>query len=283
MDQAQVQQQLTALLSTPGILKNISLSLIALLAILVLRFIFNKNVKMWKGLSVEARGRLTAGFRNFSIFAFIVINFFIWGSEVKEFAFSMAAFAVAGAMFFKEVSMNFMGGVSRSISKTYSVGDRIQVGNFRGDVIETNMLSTTVLEIGPGLTAHQYTGSSVSFPNVLLLNTPVINESFMQDYVLHVFKVPVNTHENWKLKEQCLIRAAKTICEPYLSQARTSIETMSRRISVEPPSAVPRVSIVLTDADTMDLIVRVAVPMKRKGKVEQEIIRLYLELLEDDE
>ena len=105
----------------------------------------------------------------------------------------------------------------------------------------------------------------------------------MRDYQLHVFKVPVKTTEDWRFKEKCLLRAAQIISEPYLNKARNYMVAVAHKISVDPPNAEPRISLVITGADTMELIVRVPVNSGGKGRIEQAILRLYLEYLESPE
>ncbi len=275
-----IKEGFAAFFSNPDITGNIVKTVVLILVLLMLKTIVTRNVDSWKGLPLEGRRRWIVSIRNITVFLIFIGFVLIWGSQIKEFALSVAAVTIGVVMCFKELIANFMGGMSRTISHEYSVGDRISIGTHRGDVIDIDTLTTTILEIGPGLSSHQYTGSTITIPNSLLLTTPVVNESFMQEYLLHVFHVPVGTKDDWRLTERLLLQAAYFVCEPYLMNARKYMENMARKISVDTPSADPRVSIIFKSPDEIDLVMRVPVPSRRKGRIEQEIIRKYLDLLD---
>src|SRR5215469_9613752 len=61
------------------------------------------------------------------------------------------ALGVAGAgvvVALQDVIASFGGWFAINFSKLYSVGDRVQIGDTRGDVIDISILRTTVLEVG---------------------------------------------------------------------------------------------------------------------------------------
>ncbi|HTI70303.1 MAG TPA: mechanosensitive ion channel domain-containing protein [Candidatus Limnocylindria bacterium] len=61
----------------------------------------------------------------------------------------------------------------------YRVGDRIEIGEARGDVIDVSYLDTTIWEIGGRhLTTDHPSGRLVKFPNTNVFSTPVINYSW---------------------------------------------------------------------------------------------------------
>lgn len=259
------------------IASSIAKTLILFAILLIIRFIIIRNIEKNSTLATEDRLRWMVGVRNAMLMLFIFGFLLIWGAQIRDLALSVVALALAFVMSFKELITNFMGGLSRTISQQYTVGSRISIGDYRGDVVDNNMLTTVIMEIGPGQNSHQYTGNTISIPNSMLLNTPVINESYMRDYVLHVFHIPMKLEDDWRRAEKLLLRAANEICEPYLNRAQRYIEKVSRKMSLEPPSTDPRVSLVLSNPGEIDLIVRIPVPTRRKGRTEQEIIRKYLD------
>jgi small-conductance mechanosensitive channel len=61
----------------------------------------------------------------------------------------------------------------------YRVGDRIEIGELRGDVIDVSYLDTTVWEIGGRhLTTEHPSGRLIRFPNTTVFSEPVINYSW---------------------------------------------------------------------------------------------------------
>lgn len=210
----------------------------------------------------------------------IAVAFFgvvvIWGPELRAFALSLAAFAVAVVIAAKELILCISGGVYRTGSRTFGIGERIEVAGVRGDVIDKSMLSTTVLEIGPGHTSHRYTGRAVVIPNSVLLTAPVYSETFTEKFGFHLFKVPLRDTDDWQRAERVLLEVAEVECQPYLAQAREHMELLRRAHGLPSVSVDPQVTIQLPEPGTVELLVRVPVPVRRSGSVEQAVLRGYL-------
>jgi small-conductance mechanosensitive channel len=69
----------------------------------------------------------------------------------------------------------------RTASQSFSVGDKIQIKGIRGYVIDHNLVTTSMLEIGPGKSGQMQTGNLVSIPNSMFLDGAVVNETFMEE------------------------------------------------------------------------------------------------------
>ena len=89
------------------------------------------------------------------------------------------------------------------------------------DVIDQNLLATTVLEIGPGHHSSQYTGRAVVFPNrLVLLGHPVINETYMKEYIVHVMTIPLMAEDQWQVAEKLLPGTPHHECLSFMQEAR---------------------------------------------------------------
>ncbi|MBD0349604.1 MAG: mechanosensitive ion channel, partial [Flavisolibacter sp.] len=61
----------------------------------------------------------------------------------------------------------------------YRVGDRIQINDFKGDVVEINYLDTTLWEFGGDYLSNDLpSGRLIRFPNTLVLESQVYNYSW---------------------------------------------------------------------------------------------------------
>lgn len=201
--------------------------------------------------------------------------FFIWSSELQAMALSLMALAVALVIATKEYLLCLLGGLFRALSHNYRVGDRIELNEFRGDVIDINFLTTTVLEIGPKNLTHQYTGRSVVFPNSMLLTHVIINETYMHKYVLHVFKIPLASNQDWEKEEERIMKCCMEECKEFIDEAKKYMNKMSAKEGLDIPLVEPRVALHL-DRDLITMVIRIPVPSHRKGRIEQAIIRRYL-------
>lgn len=227
-------------------------------------------------ISLETRRRWSVSLRN----GFIVLGLLglvaIWSAELQTLAVSMVAIAAALALSLKELLMCFSGSFLRTMTKSYSVGDRIEIAAFRGRVIDINLVCTTILEIGPRHDAHQQTGRAVSFPNSLLLSSAVIREDYTGDFIVHVITVPVDLKRDLVEAERILQEAADHYCAPFLADARKHMEAVEAMRLVDTPSVEPRISIQIADEKICRLNLRIAVPRLQKHRIEQAILHRYV-------
>lgn len=240
------------------------------------RMLFLKYVEKHSFPNADVKRRLLVTVRNAFFIAIILIVSVIWLSHIRNFAISVAAIAVAFAIATKEILLSFMGGIIRSISQPFGISDRIEIDGMRGDVIDLNLTSTTLLEIS---STHQYTGRTITLPNSHFLIYPVINETYLDEFMLHIFAIPVKRGDDLEMQEKLILDSAKEVCTEYLESAVKYMTEVSEKAGLDVPSVEPRVSIEFHDNETINLFVRVPVPSRRKGKIEQAIIRLYLSKL----
>ena len=217
-------------------------SLVLLAVVLILRAILVRAVSRNQSLTVEARRRWANHARNTLGVTFVIGLIFIWAHELSAFAVSLIAVAVALVLATKELILCLSGAVLRMGGKVYSLGDRIEIHGLRGNVLDQNWLTTTLLEIGPGQMSQQYTGRAVVFPNSLLLSEPLINETYMKDYIVHVMTVPLAADDDWRKAERVLLEAATDECGPFLEEARRHMKRVEGKSWVDAPSVEPRVN-----------------------------------------
>jgi hypothetical protein len=214
--------------------------------------------------------------RNVIAAIFVIGLAFIWAHELSTFAVSLVAIAVALVLATKELILCFSGTVLRAGANAYALGDRIEIGGTRGNVIDHNLLATTVLEIGPGHSSSQYTGRAVVFPNSLLLSHPVINETYMKEYVVQVLTIPLTMEDDWQAAEKLLLEIAMRECGPFMEEARVHMKQLEGKAWLDAPSVEPRVSLHLPEPGRIHLLLRIPSPAHRTSRLEQAILRLFL-------
>lgn len=259
-------------LNSPLILNSVLL----LIALLVVRFLVVRSIQKSRLGTFEDRRRMMVHAKNISMFLFFFGLFLIWGAELRNFALSMAAVAVAFAVASREIIVCLLGGVYRVSARPFEVGDRIAVNEYRGDVIDHDFLSTKLAEIGPGPQTHQFTGRIISVPNSHFLTYPILNES-RERYQLHSFHVVAPLDKNWQVRQAALLQSAQEESAAYLTEAQRFIERISQKEGFEAPNAEPRVSFHVEKHDQITFVVRVPTPGLRKGRVEQAILLKYME------
>lgn len=116
-------------------------------------------------------------FLSFLIAAFIVISFLF--SKWYTAAVSLGLFSLILGFALQTPISSLIGWFYIIIRTPYRIGDRIQVGDFTGDVVEIGYLDTTLWEFhGDYLSNDVPSGRLIRFPNTLVLQSEVYNYSW---------------------------------------------------------------------------------------------------------
>lgn len=252
-----------------------------ILIVLAIRWAAVRSVRQLSSVSPELRRRWLSIVRNTSILTFLLFVSIIWAAELRTFALSLVAVAAALAISTKELTLCAIGGVLRGSGRLFEVGDRIQVGDARGDVIDIGLLTTVVLEVGPGPTAHQSTGRSITLPNALFLTNPVVNETYTQRFVIHTLVVPVSP-SSWRRAMEVFLAVTTREIEGHLEAARIHFEKLASQHALPAPSPIPRVQLEVDPSSGLRLLVRFPAPSSQRGTIEQRILLAALAELEDE-
>lgn len=251
-------------------------SLILLVSLVLTRILVVRWISKNPALSMESKRRWVVTTRNSIVFAFLIGLVVIWAHELQAFAVSIVALAAALVLATKELILCWSGAALRVGGKVYAVGDRIQIAGHRGVVLDHDVFATKLLEIGPGQSAHLYTGRVTIFPNSLLFTNALVKENPGQEYGLYTLIVPLVADAQWQIAERSLLDAARTECAPFMEEAARQMKLLEQTNLLEAPSPEPRITIQLPEAGTMHLVLRFPAPDRGRSRVEQAILRRYL-------
>jgi len=251
-------------------------TLILLLLIFTLRVGLHHSILENVELAGDTRRRWSVNIRNTLVFASIIGLMFIWAPHLQNTAVSLLAFALAFVIATKELLDCLIGSIFRTASRAYSIGARIEINGIRGNVVDHNFLTTTLLEIGPGQTSHQYTGRAIVLPNSLFLRYPLTNETYIKDYRLHIITIPLSIKDDWKLAETILLEAAHEECQDYIKDAKKKMKALEGRVWLDAPSVEPRVTVQLPEPGQITLLLRIPCPTSFPSRLEQAILKKFL-------
>lgn len=264
-------------LSKPVTFKMGLSTLLLLILVGVVRRMLVRRIRNTEGLSAEAQRRWSVQVRQ-GVFLLLLLGLlFIWGPELRVFALSVVAIAAAIVIATKELIMCVSGSVLKGAGKGFQVGDRIEIGEIRGDVFDHNWLTTTLYEVGPGKSIHQHTGRKIVLPNSIFLSQAVINESSTNEFVLHVFTVPLKLTDDWTHARSFLLETADEECRTFLEEARLHMEKVGEQQGIRSLSVEPRINVQMPEPDRVNLVVRIPAPARRKGRIEQAILQRFVE------
>jgi small-conductance mechanosensitive channel len=214
--------------------------------------------------------------RTVTFLVLVLIFVLMWGQELRSLAISLAAVAVALVLALKEVIVSMIGGLVKASYKLFEVGDRITVGEIRGQVIDHNLYMTTLFEIGPGSVSNQFTGRQVKIPNSVFITENFTITPAGNHYTLHIMVVPVALDKDIFIKQEILKKCAEAVCAPYFSVAEEYITNMCLKQAVVVPEIKPRVFYQVKSPKIAEFHVRIPVPFKTMARTENKLQDMYL-------
>lgn len=248
-------------------------STVVVSAVVLIRVVAGRLVRRQDWVSIDERRRWLVMARNATFVVGIFGLVLVWAEELQVIGLSLVAIAVAVVISTQDLIRSVMASLQRATSGSFSIGDRIKVGEFQGYVVDHALLVTTLLEIGP---TRARTGRTLSIPNHYFLTHPVANETAGHQYILHTFEVPVARSE-WRQARATLQQAALEASDPYVEDAREEMASRALRHSLPLPIVAADVFAAPTAAEVVTLTVRVPVAAPVAGSVERQITDRWLE------
>lgn len=265
--------ELLTLLRGIDVSRQFNSTLVLILAFFIFRWATIMTVRRWNAPSADEKRRWIIQIKNVSLIILAAGLFGIWATELRAFALSLVAVAAALAIATKEIILCFVGGIYKASVRPFELGDRIEINHVRGEVIDHDFLSTTLLEVGPGQEVHQLSGRQIVLPNSVFLVHPMFNQSLQQEYLLQSIRLTVYPGEDWKALEKLLLESAQRECSSYLEPARHSMARLGQREGLDLPRVEPRVTFQYADDGSLHATLRFPTPQDRVSRIEQAIMR----------
>ena len=256
-------------------IKTVILSLFLIFFFIVLRKFLYRSIDN-KKINNQDKAFLKKKSSQYLTYTVFVCVFFIWFAQLQIFFVSMFAIAAAIVVAFKELIMCFTGGTLINISNIFKIGHRIEVDGVRGFVIEKNLLTTKVLEIGPEDNSQQTTGDVITIPNSQMLSKYIVNESYFKGYSIKSFIYKIDNESDVLRFENEILTISTSLCSKYLESARKNISSFCQKEGVHVPSVDPRTKIIVDAGKDFSVLVKLAVPTSEVANIEQELNRFFL-------
>ncbi|WP_285762318.1 mechanosensitive ion channel family protein [Biformimicrobium ophioploci] len=251
--------------------------LLVTLAFLVVALIIRKlllftfaHMKSWQRQDIRRRSVAAENLSSLVIGIGVVL---IWVSEIREFALSIAAFAVAIVLALRDMISCFVGGIFQASRGSFTVGDWVKIGDQMGEVIDREWLSTTLHEIDPHGPGYGYTGTTLYIPNSVFLTQSVKNLNFMRRYVEHKFTITrENKGENIFAARKLVEAKLREYAEPFHEVAERYASLIEHRMGVELSGPEPEVRVRTNELGHDELEVAIFCPREEAVKIEQKVV-----------
>lgn len=210
----------------------------------------------------------------------VFLLFAIWVQRIGDLTVALGILAAGLAFALQEVIGSIAGWLTILSGRPFTIGDRIETGGIRGDVVDIGVLRTTLMEIGNWLHGDHNTGRIVTLSNAFIFKEPLFNYSAHLRFVWDEVIVPVTYESNWQRAVE--IMQATVLEHPafqeLLPKAEQQRRAARRKLAVRLTPLEPRTFVKLTDNWIELGIVYPVDPDLRRGfrsEISQQMLREF--------
>ena len=230
---------------------------------IILRIYFRKKVDI----RTQYRWRKSTVYIAFTI-GFLLIGR-IWFEGFNSLATFLGLLSAGLAIALKDPLVNLAGWMFIIWRKPFAVGDRIQVGNNSGDVIDIRIFQFTLMEIGNWVDAEQSTGRILHVPNGKVFSDVQANYTTGFNYIWNEIPVIITFESNWKKAKDILSTTINKNAEHLSKSAEERIKEASRKFMIFYTKLTPIVYTSVRDSGVMLTIRYLCDPRKRRTSEEE--------------
>lgn len=248
---------------SPAIQEKLIATFITIIILWIIRrLLLWAGNKKYDNIHIKYRIRKTSLYVVFAI-GFILIGrlwFVGFGSIATFLGLLTAGIAIA----LKDPLTNLAGWAFILGRKPFVVGDRIQIGDVAGDVIDLRVFQFTLMEIGNWIDADQSTGRIIHVPNGKVFTEWQANYCTGFEFIWNEVSVLVTFESNWKKAKEILSRIVTARAEHLSESAEKQVKEASRRFLIFYTKLTPIVYTSVRDSGVLLTMRYLCDPRKRR-------------------
>ena len=228
---------------------------------------------------IESRHRIRLATTWFGVGALLIALAVVWLSGVANLGVFLGLFGAGLALSLQETALCIVGWLLLVFRRPYDIGDRIEIGGCKGDVIGVGVLQTSLLEVGNWIEAEQSTGRMLIIPNSMLLRGPLQNYSKGFPFVWDEIPVTVTFESDWEAARDLMLEKAEIEAEKIESLVKGQIAVMQSRYAIRYQQLTPIVYTSIAD-NGVKLTLRYLCPVRERRaithRISQNLLRAIL-------
>lgn len=189
----------------------------------------------------------------------------IWFTGMTSLATFLGLLTAGLAIALRDPVSDIAGWMFIIFKKPFEVGDRIQIVEHHGDVIDIRFFKFTILEIGNWVEADQSTGRVIHIPNHYILRETIANYTSNFNFIWNEVPVTLTFESDWRKAKSIIEEIVNSHSKDYVADAEEQLRRAQRSYLIHYRNLTP---IVYTEAkgNGIRLTVRhLADPRKTRG------------------
>jgi hypothetical protein len=258
------------------LLHPIFISLVVLGIAFSLKVLVNKLARK-RAVKKESDLRNTShNIKHFINFVVVLLLLFVWSAEIQNFALSIAAFAVAIVLATREFIQCVIGFFYLVTTRPFRIGDWVQVGEYFGEVAETDWIKTTLHEID--MHTYQFSRKTIYIPNNKLITSSIKNLNFVKRFTTHHFEIVRKESFNPYPIYETLSNNAKHYCEDFQEVATRYNSIIETKLDAKISGPEPEIHFGTTDLGEFRARFTLFCPTERALEIEHKLTEDFMKL-----
>jgi small-conductance mechanosensitive channel len=192
----------------------------------------------------------------------------VWFAGIQSLATFLGLVTAGLAIALQDIVKSFAGWIFVLWRRPFKVGDRIQVGEHAGDVIDIRIFKFTLMEIGNWVAADQSTGRVIHLPNSKIISETIANYTRGFEFIWNEIPVLVTFESQWKKAKTILTEIGEKHAAHLTKAAERRIKEASKRYMIFYAALTPTVYTSVQDSGVLLTLRYLIEPRKRRGSVE---------------
>lgn len=130
----------------------------------------------------------------------------LWSGSFVSFSTYLGLLSAGLAIALKDLVINIAAWGFILTRRPFEVGDRIEIGQISGDVIDQRIFQFTLMEIGNWVKGDQSTGRIIHIPNQQVFTMPLANYNKGFQYIWNELNIVVTFESNWEKAKKLLMK-----------------------------------------------------------------------------
>ncbi|WP_440952176.1 mechanosensitive ion channel family protein [Methanococcoides sp. FTZ1] len=208
--------------------------------------------------------------------------FAVWFRETTGLIVAYGILSAGIAIALQDLLKSIAGGIIIFVSRPFRAGDRIEVENITGDVLDIRNLNTTIMEIREWVDGDQYTGRIVQLPNSFILSGKVKNYTKDFSFIWDEVQIMLVYRSNWKKAEDIAIKVAKGSLSDFEDSAKKELLNMGEKYFITTYDVEIRIYMKIED-NWIDMRLRYVVDPRQRRKIKDILVQQLLEAFEHED
>ena len=254
--------------ATPSLQEKLLASSLGMILVLILRLMTIRLVN-----TQIDDPRLRYNWRKSISYGSIVISLILvvgpWLPTISNLSTFLGITTAGLTVALKEPIVDFVGWIFLLWRQPFQVGDRIEIGDHSGDVIDLRMFQFTLMEIGNWVGADQSTGRVIHVPNSRVFQDAIANYSKGFQYIWNEIPVLITFESNWEKAKSILTTIANDHAEQLSEVAQKRVEQAAKKYLIFYSKLTPIVYTSVHESGVL-LTTRYLCEPRRRRSTEQE-------------